>query len=138
MDLKQFVLGGKAILTLLNTETGNRRTYSIWRSKNGSFYVSTRGDAEAIKKDHKGWSKVGWIPDTDKPRFVHTRYSEVNKTSMAFRGFEWLWRKIVKGDGLPPMMVVYHEGHCGRCGRSLTDPESIDRGFGPECFKKMI
>ena len=23
---------------------------------------------------------------------------------------------------------------CGRCGRPLVDPESIERGFGPECF----
>ena len=24
---------------------------------------------------------------------------------------------------------------CGRCGRTLTTPESIERGFGPECSK---
>lgn len=24
-------------------------------------------------------------------------------------------------------------GRCGRCGRRLTDPESIRRGIGPEC-----
>lgn len=26
---------------------------------------------------------------------------------------------------------------CGRCGRELTDPESITRGIGPECFGKL-
>jgi hypothetical protein len=26
-------------------------------------------------------------------------------------------------------------GHCGCCGRSLTDPDSIARGIGPECIK---
>lgn len=26
---------------------------------------------------------------------------------------------------------------CGRCGRDLTDPESIKRGIGPECIKKQ-
>jgi len=26
---------------------------------------------------------------------------------------------------------------CGRCGRALTDPASIKRGYGPLCFKKI-
>lgn len=32
---------------------------------------------------------------------------------------------------------VHHEGMCGRCGRTLTTPESVERGLGPECWKKM-
>jgi hypothetical protein len=32
---------------------------------------------------------------------------------------------------------VHHEGRCGRCGRTLTVPESIESGIGPECAKKM-
>lgn len=27
-----------------------------------------------------------------------------------------------------------HEGRCGRCGRTLTTPESLERGIGPDCF----
>lgn len=27
--------------------------------------------------------------------------------------------------------------HCAMCGRKLTDPESVQRGFGPECWKKV-
>jgi len=30
---------------------------------------------------------------------------------------------------------VFHEGACGRCGRTLTVPESIASGFGPECIR---
>lgn len=33
--------------------------------------------------------------------------------------------------------VTHHEGRCGRCGRALTVPESIENGIGPECAKKM-
>lgn len=32
---------------------------------------------------------------------------------------------------------VHHEGACGRCGRALTVPQSIESGIGPECAKKM-
>jgi hypothetical protein len=27
-----------------------------------------------------------------------------------------------------------HTGKCGRCGRKLTDPQSIARGIGPDCL----
>lgn len=28
-----------------------------------------------------------------------------------------------------------HEGYCGRCGATLTVPESVECGYGPECVK---
>ncbi len=32
---------------------------------------------------------------------------------------------------------LVHEGRCGRCGRTLTVPESVTEGIGPECRKIM-
>lgn len=32
---------------------------------------------------------------------------------------------------------THHEGRCGRCGRTLTTPESIESGIGPICAGKM-
>ncbi len=32
---------------------------------------------------------------------------------------------------------LHHEGHCGRCGRLLTVPESVSRGIGPECINHI-
>lgn len=32
---------------------------------------------------------------------------------------------------------LHHEGRCCRCGRTLTVPESIESGIGPECAKRM-
>ena len=34
-------------------------------------------------------------------------------------------------------LKVMSSGRCTICGRKLTEPESIDRGIGPECFAKM-
>lgn len=31
---------------------------------------------------------------------------------------------------------VHHEGRCGRCGRRLTVPSSIEYGLGPVCLAK--
>jgi hypothetical protein len=32
---------------------------------------------------------------------------------------------------------LHHEGRCCRCGRTLTVPESVESGIGPECASKM-
>lgn len=32
---------------------------------------------------------------------------------------------------------LHHEGRCGRCGRLLTVPSSIESGIGPECAKRI-
>ncbi len=32
---------------------------------------------------------------------------------------------------------TFHEGKCGRCGRTLTVPASVESGIGPECARKM-
>jgi hypothetical protein len=36
--------------------------------------------------------------------------------------------------GLPMVAEVAVADLCGRCGQPLTDPESIERGFGQDCF----
>lgn len=36
--------------------------------------------------------------------------------------------------GEPTRCEVMEENRCGVCGRELTDPVSIQRGIGPECF----
>jgi hypothetical protein len=38
---------------------------------------------------------------------------------------------------MPDGVVIWHEGRCGRCGRRLTVPESIESGYGPECIGKI-
>jgi hypothetical protein len=32
---------------------------------------------------------------------------------------------------------LHHEGKCGRCGRKLTVPASVESGIGPECQRIM-
>ncbi len=32
---------------------------------------------------------------------------------------------------------LHHEGRCGRCGKPLTTPLSVERGIGPDCWEKM-
>ena len=41
---------------------------------------------------------------------------------------------FVTGKALPPSLTAMEESRCGRCGHELTDPESIARGIGPDCY----
>jgi hypothetical protein len=38
------------------------------------------------------------------------------------------------GQPTHPQARVLEASRCGRCGRELTDPVSIERGIGPECY----
>ena len=49
--------------------------------------------------------------------------------------FHYFIHHIIKRT-LPEQFHVYHSGACGRCGRELTDPESIKLGIGPTCRNK--
>lgn len=34
--------------------------------------------------------------------------------------------------------ALHHEGRCGRCGRTLTVPESVESGIGPVCARSVL
>ena len=42
----------------------------------------------------------------------------------------------VRGHAVDGRLEIKVEDKCCICGRQLTDPESIDRGIGPECYGK--
>jgi hypothetical protein len=56
----------------------------------------------------------------------------------ATQGFVWLLDQLYnpKAPNHWGQVEMYHMGACGRCGRPLTDPESIQRGLGPICASK--
>jgi hypothetical protein len=60
------------------------------------------------------------------------RKSPVSPTAPSAQAFAWAWSFMARGE-MPPSCEVWHEGRCGRCGRSLTVPESVASGIGPVC-----
>lgn len=76
--------------------------------------------------------------------FITNNYFHPCKTWKGHPSYTWppslrlIARFMTHLDDIPDDIIVYHEGRCGRCGRKLTTPESIDRGFGPECWNKII
>src|SRR5271157_4651961 len=134
IDVKTYALAGLATVTITSERTKAHYTYRITQAK----------DDAGKKKDL--WF-VGLLSGSDNEadytylgiingEFKTTAKSRYKDDSVPVRAFRWLWQHIDAGQ-MPPKTEVRHEGHCGRCGRKLTVPSSVDAGIGPECVKMM-
>lgn len=65
-------------------------------------------------------------------RFFPDKAADPERITAAIQAARWLngeFSELVDA-------VFQEESNCGVCGRTLTDPESIERGIGPECYKQ--
>ena len=129
---KQFALAGNARFTLVSKKTGTRFTFRIRHpGEDRPWFVSllTGSDNES---DYTFFGTI-FLDGTFRP----SKKSPIGPTAPSVKGFDWFWKHLTANDPfdlLPPQVNVHHEGRCGRCGRALTVPESIESGFGPECI----
>lgn len=69
-----------------------------------------------------------------------TRKSRYSPDAMVVRVLRRVLSRLWAAD-LGPVreagFAVAHAGRCGRCGRTLTEPESIATGIGPVCRDKL-
>lgn len=124
-DIKDFVFAGKAHFTLRSAKTGTRFTYKVRKSDDDKlFFVSILNGPD----NYTNYVYAGII-FADKPNILRwTKKSKVTKDSPAFKAATWFFQNMSSKN-----VEFYHEGKCGRCGRKLTVPESIERGLGPVC-----
>lgn len=128
--IEKFIFGGKALFTVKNEKTQNRFTYKIKASKDGKvFFISTFFGCD--NESSKNYKFIGTI--FDRTKFVIGKKCKVNPEHLSIKGFDWFFRNL-RAHTLPTDCGVYHSCKCGRCGRTLTVPESIESGFGPECI----
>lgn len=132
-DAAAYTLAGKATLTLSSVKTGARYTYKVRRADKGKGNVHfvtllTGSDNETA------YTYIGMIKGN---AFVLTAKSKMTADAMPVKAFDFYTRHVVAAKHLPDCLEVRHNGHCGRCGRTLTVPESIDNGIGPECIKHI-
>lgn len=126
---RAFFLGGDARFTLVSWRTGARYTYRV-RVGQGDraphFVLVLTGS-----NNESDYTFLGTIFEGRDYR--HGRNSTIGLEAPSARAFGWAWRWLAAGK-MPPECDVHHEGRCGRCGRALTTPESIESGFGPVCI----
>lgn len=129
---RQFILAGNARVTLVSKKTGTRFTYRVRRpSDDKPWFVSllTGSDNEA------DYTFFGTIFSDG--RYKHSAKSRIGAEALSTRVWAWFAELLARAETLPADLEVHHEGRCGRCGRALTVPESIESGFGPECINHI-
>ena len=141
MITKNFVTAGNSIFTLeipgdWAAQHGCRPHYTFRvRKKDGQrpvFFVSILSGPD----NTKDYQYVGILVDG---RVKTTAKSRLHQTSTPVRLLNWSLQLVWEGDTSPIEQAgfrLHHEGRCGRCGRRLTVPESIETGLGPECAGK--
>jgi len=145
-DIQKFMYAGNSTFTIQNTETMNRFTYKFSKPKT---------DTDGIKiqnKDTKVWfvkvmtgtdnennySFVGtvFVNQNGVKFYKHSQKSRITTEAQSVKVINWFIDKVEKNN-VPKQIEFWHEGTCGRCGRKLTVPESIENGIGPECIKMV-
>lgn len=130
-NIKKYCMSGNAIVTL-TSPTKVHYTYYIrapWREDKDEFESDIR--FVYYRNSENRWDYVGGLYK-DGTFFRSTYHSVVGENHEAFKGMKYLTKMMNQDFDTP--MIVQHEGACGRCGRRLTDPLSIERGIGPRCY----
>lgn len=127
---KDFLKAGKAIFTVANPK-GEYYTYRIRRiGEDGPLAAGLLTGPD----NRANYTYTGiYNPDHNEVRL--TAKSRLTADSVPFKVLTWAVSQVAKGV-LPDGYSIHHEGKCGRCGRTLTTPDSLNRGLGPECASK--
>jgi hypothetical protein len=136
MLTKDFVLAGRAIFTVDNGR-GEWYTFQVkhkpadaqWPAK--WFLSLLTGPANTTDYTYVGLLRLdGTIGLTAKSRY--------NDESLPVKVARWALKLIWSESAPPAGYQIRHEGACGRCGRPLTTPESLERGLGPICDGRSL
>lgn len=115
--------------TVVSKKSGKDFTFKVAnKSWNGKTYTHV-----SVEVNYLDWRYLGVFFNGK----IYHKKQLVDSPSAVAIG--WLLAKVKesKFDLLNESVEVMHLGNCIRCGRPLTDVNSIERGLGPECAKNV-
>ena len=123
-----FLFSGNAVFSIKNPRTSKHMTFRVVRSRYAKMYFTyVLGGQE--------WQYVGCV-FTDMPMEVRKGRKGMAYNTTSFQAASWVFRRLGNLKKDLTGAEFWHAGKCGRCGRQLTDPTSIELGIGPECRKR--
>lgn len=128
-----YLTAGNAKVTLRSKVTGVRFTYKI-RAKDDN--AGGQITFVSLLNGPDNWTNYAYIGLLKPEGLVLTKKSNASEDAPSVKAFRFALSALVNGV-IPGTLEIWHEGSCGRCGKTLTVPESIASGIGPECAKKM-
>lgn len=135
-QIREFILAGNALFTLKSLRTGKHFTFKVKRRMQVDPQTCTQ-----VPLQPASWvvNVLNGPDNTSNYKYLgHINAEEQFFTSAqmtpARKGFAWCWKNLER---CGERFEFRHAGRCGRCGRLLTHPDSIESGIGPECQDKM-
>jgi len=148
-DIFNYTFAGKAQVTIVDENTGERITFKFSRAK------------DRVTKESKDVWFI-WAQDGNTKRFAGTIFGKpgidatyswgkknhherdslimgymkafINRLGIDIRNNG---RKLIAINEMPEHIQIWHEGKCGHCGKTLTVPLSIENGIGPVCQNRI-
>jgi len=146
---KQFFIGGNCTFTVKVPEAFASQhgcnlhyTYKIECAEPNEKFPNPAHFVKLLTgpNNTEDFSYLGMLnPATGEVRLTAKSYA--HDTAWSVRIVRRVLAQVFEGEGMPKIIAcgwdVDHEGRCGRCGRPLTVPESIEIGIGPDCAEQM-
>jgi len=141
-DALRFLTGSNATVTLDFEATGRHFTLKIakpWnrddncRDHDAKIFFVNELTGDPNDDDFRNF--VGFF-FADTKKLMQSKKARAAGTPPcdAFKALAWVMRQL-SADVLPEGVAIHHSDHCCRCGRTITHPDSLARGIGPECIK---
>lgn len=128
-----FAMAGNSRFVIKNERTGRHFAYKLKkadddkRGRNDAYFVN-------VATGYEKYSYAGMliVSPNGSMKFLRGKKGNSEADSPPIAGLVYVLERAARGR-LPANVVVFHVGKCGRCGRTLEDPESIKLGLGPIC-----
>ncbi len=131
----EFVLAGRAVFTV-NNDKGDHYTFKVVKKETASMGPIWFAMLLTGPDNTNDYTYMGCIDA--QLGFRLTGKSKFKMDSVPVKVLVWTLRHVFMMLELPAGYKIHHEGKCGRCGRALTVPSSVESGIGPECAKIMM
>lgn len=131
-DALEYIIGEKALYTVVNTYTGNRFTFKTRVGKKNKNYLNIK--VLTGSNNSSDYTLMGYI-NKNNWNFGLSQFTRMTREAQSFQVFQWVYNHL-RNNTLPDFIKVYHYNRCCRCGHVLTTEESIKAGIGSVCNKQ--
>lgn len=123
----RYIFSGNSVFTLKSRKSNDHITFKVKRKNYAEdvFYVSVLSTTSVY---------IGYVSCNRFSGSKSVSRDVQEKFSKEIYVFKWLLRELGR-ESLHESLEIWHDGKCGRCRRTLTHPDSISSGLGPECIK---
>lgn len=144
-DAVRYITAGKSTFTIVSKKTGTRYTYRASVPKNTTEEtVATAPRFVAVLAGSDNESTYAFLGTLFPPndRFPNAAFrvspkARISPEAPSAVAAAWLFGAIAKGSDVLSSVEIWASSKCGRCGKTLTVPASVNQGFGPECVNKV-